>query len=182
MNNLSFKLMSAFMKKIKSPMMIEHVLNAADIQPNQKVLDYACGPGIFTILVAKRVGSKGFVYAADIQPLAESYVMKNAMKNGIKNIKFQVTSGTLNIDDESVDRVLLFDCIHMLQNRENVLRELHRVLSPKGILCVDGHHISLEKARTLVEEFNLFIWQETIAIEEKHSKYMLKYRKADSFI
>jgi ubiquinone/menaquinone biosynthesis C-methylase UbiE len=176
-NNLSFKIMSAFMKHTKSQSMINNVLDLVDIQVNQKILDYACGPGLFTIPAAIRVGNQGFVYAADIQPLAEKYVLNSVERHGLKNVNFMVTDCSLNIIDNSIDRILLFDCIHMLKNREKVLRELYRVLSPAGKLCVEVDHISEDKARPLTEEFNLFQWLETRFIGDKHKNFILYYSK-----
>jgi len=42
----------------------------------------------------------------------------------------------------SVDVVLLYDILHDLSDREDVLGELHRVLKPRGILSVSDHHLS----------------------------------------
>ena len=41
----------------------------------------------------------------------------------------------------SIDVVLLYDILHELENRTEVLKELHRVLKPEGILSVSDHHL-----------------------------------------
>lgn len=44
---------------------IEKVLIGIGIEKNQKVLDFGCGSGAYTIPAAKLVGKKGKVYALD---------------------------------------------------------------------------------------------------------------------
>ncbi|MCF2140955.1 MAG: class I SAM-dependent methyltransferase [Candidatus Lokiarchaeota archaeon] len=130
---------------MKKPQNVKKLLENLKIQPNMKILDYACGPGIYTIPAAKMVGSDGFVYCADINPEAEKYIKNKIQKNGLLNVKIQITDWKLSILDEEIDIVLLFDAIHVLKNREKVLREIHRVLKPRGILAVEIHHISLDE-------------------------------------
>jgi ubiquinone/menaquinone biosynthesis C-methylase UbiE len=164
------------MKRLKNKDFINEALNNAELKPGQKILDYACGPGLFTIPAAKLVGGTGVVYAADIVPVAERYVLKQVHSENLKNVRFIVTRYSLNISDEFFDRILLFDCIHMLKNRELVLKELYRVLHPSGLLCVEVDHISEEKSRNLIEEFNLFLWNKTQKVGS-HGSFILVYQK-----
>ncbi len=69
-NDLLFRLMSLEyrFKSLLSPP--EKVLNEAGIRKGSVVVDYGCGPGRYTIPVARMVGKEGRVYAIDIHPLA----------------------------------------------------------------------------------------------------------------
>ena len=51
------------------------------------VVDYGCGPGRYTLPVAKLVGSKGRVFAVDIQPLAIKTVKERAARQDLTNIE-----------------------------------------------------------------------------------------------
>ena len=45
------------------------------------VVDYACGPGHYTIPVAELVGPQDIIFAVDIQPLAMETIKRKAAKN-----------------------------------------------------------------------------------------------------
>ncbi len=55
-----------------------------DIRSGEKVLDLGCGSGILSIASAK-LGA-GYVCAVDLDPLSLETTLKNADKNGVKNI------------------------------------------------------------------------------------------------
>lgn len=177
MNTVTFHVMSFFLKSLKKPDMISHILSEIPVESGSVVLDYACGPGLFTIPLAEIVGSKGMVYAADRVPTAQKYIEKKTRSNRISNIKFILTDGQLPIADKSVDTIILFDCIHMLENRQKVFEELFRVLKNEGQLVVDVHHISEEKTRQKVEEYGLFQLQNSKNVNEDHAAMLLFYNK-----
>jgi tRNA A58 N-methylase Trm61 len=56
----------------------ERILKEVQIEPRHRVLDFGCGPGSYTIIVAKCVGENGKVYALDIHPLAMKKVQETA--------------------------------------------------------------------------------------------------------
>ena len=46
----------------------ERCLREAGVTAGQTVVDYGCGPGLFTFPAADIVGAEGKVYAVDIEP------------------------------------------------------------------------------------------------------------------
>ena len=44
------------------------VVGLADLQPGERVFDVACGTGVVARLAAERVGQRGAVVAADLNP------------------------------------------------------------------------------------------------------------------
>ena len=62
-------------------------LDAAGLEPGQKVLEVGCGPGFFTIPAARIVGEKGSVYALDVSPLAVERVQQKIEKEGATNVE-----------------------------------------------------------------------------------------------
>jgi ubiquinone/menaquinone biosynthesis C-methylase UbiE len=92
------------------------VLQQIGVRKGQTVLDFGCGLGMYTTLAAKIVGEQGRVYALDKDKEALDELMQKAESAALKNIKRMETSGKLEIDlaDESVDVVLLFDVFHSL--------------------------------------------------------------------
>ena len=121
------------------------------------VVDYGCGPGRYTNLVAKRVGSKGKVIAIDIQPLAVQMVEEKAARAGLANIEtILVGSYDTGIEKASADMVLLIDTFHMISDFDALLGEVHRILKPDGRLFMDPGHMKQSEAMRILDESDLF--------------------------
>ena len=120
--------------RIGIPFKPEEEINKLDIKQGQVVLDYGCGIGSYTIPVARLVGERGKVYALDKQPLALKKVRERAEKEGLRNIRTILSDGDTGLPDESIDVILLFGVLPEIEDKDFVLRELHRVLKPSGYL------------------------------------------------
>ncbi|MCK4257004.1 class I SAM-dependent methyltransferase, partial [candidate division WOR-3 bacterium] len=92
----------------------EVFLKDIGIRKGQTILDFGCGVGHYTIPAAKLVGKKGKVYAIDKDMGALQQLMQTAESEGFKNVLPIKTSGGLeiNLENESVDVVLLYDVLH----------------------------------------------------------------------
>jgi ubiquinone/menaquinone biosynthesis C-methylase UbiE len=148
-SNRGFKLMTLSYKLRDLRLPRRKILAEVDIRPGFSVLDYGCGPGSYIIPLAELVGEWGKVYALDIHPLAISGVERLASKKHLANVETILSNCETGLDSGSLDVVLLYDVFHHLSDREGVLRELHRVLRPEGILSFSDHHI---KERDIVAE------------------------------
>jgi ubiquinone/menaquinone biosynthesis C-methylase UbiE len=58
---------------------------------------------------------------------------------GIKNIHTIHTDCETKLPDASINIVLLFYVLHDFKNPDSIIRELVRILKPKGILAVIDH-------------------------------------------
>ncbi|MGQ9712356.1 MAG: class I SAM-dependent methyltransferase [Desulfotomaculales bacterium] len=155
-SGLHFRIMSwAFkLRDILEPR--ESVLQEADLKEGFRVLDYGCGPGSYVVPAARMVGETGQVYALDIHPLAIKMVNSIANKKQLRNVTtIQSDCGT-GLPENSLDAVLLYDVLHDLKEYGNVLKELHRVLKPGGILSVHDHHLQENDIVARVTEKGLF--------------------------
>ena len=130
------------------------------VKEGQTVLDFGCGPGFYAIPAAEMVGDKGKVYALDIHPLATQSVQKKAAKKGLPNIATILSDIDTGLPDRSVDISLVYDAIHMIKDRESLIRELHRVTKPKGILSITAEHIRAEDVIKVAEKDGLFSLKE----------------------
>jgi len=121
------------------------------------VVDYGCGPGRYTVPMAKLVGPKGKVFAVDIHPLAISTIKEKAVRESLTNIKLiLVDSYNTGIQGSSIDLVLLVDTFHQIGDRDALLREIHRILKQDGILFMDPGHMKMSRAREIVESIGFF--------------------------
>jgi len=113
------------------------------IRRGQTILDFGCGSGTYAIPAARIVGEQGRVYALDKDKEALDELMQKAESAGLKNIDRIETSGELEIEltDESVDVVLLFDVFHPFYfpqagDRRKLLGEIYRIMKSSAFLSV----------------------------------------------
>lgn len=119
-------------------------LTSIGIQPNQTVLDFGCGEGMYSIPAAKVVGDGGRVYAVDNDRTALDKLVENAKSEGLKNIisAEKREKSKLELKDVSVDTVLLYDVLHYLDvdERKRLYGDIYRILKDNGLLSVYPKH------------------------------------------
>jgi ubiquinone/menaquinone biosynthesis C-methylase UbiE len=131
-------------------------LRQGPVEEGFQVLDYGSGPGGYSVAAARMVGEGGTVYAADVSEMAIASVRRRALKAGLSNIETILTDCRTGLTDESIDIVLLFDTYHDLIHPGAVMKELHRVLKPSGILLFSDHHMKRDQIVTEIEKAGLF--------------------------
>jgi len=145
----------------------EEILKHIGINRGQKVLDFGCGSGNYTIPAARVVGEQALVYALDEDKEALDRLMNKAKSMGLNNIARLDASGKsrIGLDNESVDVVLLYDVLHYYyfleeEDRRRLLGEVYRVLKPNGLLSLYPTHLEshmkpkLDDVKTEIEESN----------------------------
>jgi ubiquinone/menaquinone biosynthesis C-methylase UbiE len=142
------------------------VIRSIGVKAGQAVLDFGCGSGIYTIPVARVVGNRGKVYALDKDSKVLDNLMKSADSAGLANIrKLDTPGGTqIALANDSVDVVLLFDVFHdyyfsSVAERQDLLREIRRILKQGGILLVYPKHLETE-AKAEIESAGFSIQNE----------------------
>jgi len=174
MPDAGFKMMMWFFKLIDLIRNPQHHVERIPLKEGMTVVDYGCGPGRYSIPIAKLVGSNGKVFAVDIQPIATSTVKKKATKEGLTNLEtILVNSYNTGMQESSIDLVLLLDTFHMISDYDALFQGIHRILKKDGLLFMDPGHMKLPKAREIVESSDLF------TIVECHGKDMLIAPKAE---
>ena len=134
----------------------KNILEEAGIKPGSRVLDYGCGSGSYITAAAERVGESGNIYALDIHPLAVESARRIASRNHLPNVETIQSDCATGLPDDSVDVALLYDVFHKLSDPDSVLEELHRVLTPAGILSFSDHHLKEDEIVSRVTGGGLF--------------------------
>jgi 2-polyprenyl-3-methyl-5-hydroxy-6-metoxy-1,4-benzoquinol methylase len=135
------------------------ILTTIGIKQGQQVLDYGCGPGIFTIACAGIVGNTGKVYALDVRQRALEQVKKQATEAGLENVELLLqpeNSTGISLRDGSLDFVLVYDMMHMTQDKTGLLNNIGRVLKPDGCLSVFPMHLGNEPMLQAIRESGCF--------------------------
>jgi ubiquinone/menaquinone biosynthesis C-methylase UbiE len=119
----------------------ENKLREAGINPGERVLDFGCGPGSYSLAAARMVGESGEVYALDIHPLAIKSVTRKALRKGLRNIISVFPDNDSPFQDKCLDVILLYDVFHEVKAKDKVMTALYRMLCDNGVLSFSDHHL-----------------------------------------
>lgn len=114
------------------------------IRSGDKVLDFGCRVGHYTIPAAFAVGHSGMVYALDKDQRPLDRLEEKAGKYGLSNIETIRTPDQTDMSMESntMDVLLLYDVLHYFtqHNRQRLYQEAFRILGSAGLLSVYPKH------------------------------------------
>jgi len=117
-------------------------LGKIGIESGQTILDFGARNGHYTIPAARIAGQKGMVYALDKDKAALKELQEKATKKGLKNITLVETDGSpeTGLENGSVDVVLAYDVLHLIDHRKELYKEIYRVLRQHGLFSVYPKH------------------------------------------
>ncbi len=120
----------------QTDLQVAKVIETLKIKPGQRVADIGSGSGLFTRPLAKQAGSKGVVYAVDIDPELIKYVEKTAAEQKLTNIKTIMGAEDDPNLPEKVDLIVIIDTLHHIANQPTYLKGLKKHLKPKGRIAL----------------------------------------------
>jgi SAM-dependent methyltransferase len=112
----------------------DSILQQADPQRGEQVVDLGAGTGLLSLPVAEQVEQ---VWAIDISPAMCEYLAAKAASAQLENLRTAVASAvSLPLVDNSADLVVSNYCFHHLSDEDKVgaLEEVRRILVPGGRL------------------------------------------------
>lgn len=105
--------------------------------PDMKVLDVACGSGASAFPAALKIGDSGTVIAVDLAENLLELGRSKAKKLNLNNIQFLFGDMTeLNYPEETFDVIVCVFGIFFVENMSELLKELWRMVKPKGKLAI----------------------------------------------
>ncbi len=162
------------------PRVAHHLIQCADIQPGQHILDIATGTGLVAIEAAQIVGNSGSVVGVD---LSEGMLRRSQAKitaAGLTNIELkQADIETIHFPANSFDRIFCCCGIPYIPNIPTNLRRWQEFLKPGGIIAITGvaetaymfRHI-LTKIAPNYDNIELPGWNESIGTIEKCNRLL----------
>jgi ubiquinone/menaquinone biosynthesis C-methylase UbiE len=121
------------------------------IEDNMTVLDFGCGPGFFSIEIAKMLKRSGEVIAADVQE-----GMLDIIRKKIKGTEYEQKIILHKCEEhkiglsKQVDLVLAFYSIHEVSDKERLFKELVTTMKADGQIFIVEPKFHVSK--------KLFLW------------------------
>ena len=106
-----------------------------------EVFEFGCGTGSTALYHAPKVKS---ILATDIAEKMIAIANEKKQNLGIENVKFQCESIESNKSNpESFDIVMAMSILHLVEDKEAVLKKIHKLLKEDGYLvcstaCIEG--------------------------------------------
>ena len=107
------------------------------IVAGESVVDLGCGAGIDTFIAAKKVGPTGQVIGVDMTETMLNKARKAQEEIGCSQVQFEYgVIEDLPIAENWADVIISNGVFNLAPNKEQVLREIYRVLKPGGRLQI----------------------------------------------
>ncbi len=114
---------AAYQKKLK--------VTREYFRPDMEVLEFGCGTGSTAITHAPYVKH---IHAIDISSKMIEIAQGKADAEKVANVTFErSTIDEFSVSDQTLDAVLALSILHLLENKEEVIAKVHRMLKPGGI-------------------------------------------------
>ena len=109
------------------------MLDLANLQAGDRVLELAAGMGELAVMSARRVGPSGFVLATDISTSMLNQAAETAREAGVSNVETRVMDAeNLEVAPASFNAALCRSALMHFSNPIKTLAGVYRVLKPSG--------------------------------------------------
>ncbi len=100
-------------------------------RPAMEVLEFGCGTGSTAIAHAPYVKH---IQAIDVSSKMIQIAQGKADAGNVKNVTFRRSAiDDFSVPDQTLDAVLGLSVLHLLDNKEKVIKRVHKMLKPGGI-------------------------------------------------
>ena len=115
----------------------ERLRGVLEPMAGERVLEVGPGTGYYTLDLAQWVGHEGAVEILDVQQEMLDHTIRRARERGLWNVNpTRGDARELPYDDDSFDAAILVTVLGEIPDQDAALREVARVLKPRGRLIV----------------------------------------------
>lgn len=112
---------------------VSNVSEFAALAADSFVLDLGCGTGLDSLIAARRTATGGFVLGVDFSQPMLRRARQGSEQLRLRNVRFcRAAAESLPVPDGLVDTVLVNGIFNLNPAREEIFRELARVVHPMG--------------------------------------------------
>ncbi|MEM0117256.1 MAG: class I SAM-dependent methyltransferase [Conexivisphaerales archaeon] len=106
----------------------DRIISQLRIEKDFQICDLGCGPGFFTLAFARKVGSKGKVFAVDSSPKMLEVLRAELIKNRIRNVELICSDVTsTGLPGNSMDIAFFANVLHDIDDKPAFLAEVRRI-------------------------------------------------------
>lgn len=125
------------------------------VKKGHNVLDIGCGTGHLTLHVSKTIGPGGRVVGIDPSVQRVEVAQRKISGVPLLNVSFDIgnSNDLYHFEDDSFDIVYLNIVLHWIQEKEDALAQIYRVLKPGGRLGITtGNKDKPYTVKSIMEE------------------------------
>ncbi len=128
-----------------------------DVHPGEVVVDVGAGAGFDTLLAARQVGPAGRVIAVDMTAAMRDKLAESAASLHLRNVAVRAGyAEALPVPDQTADVVISNGVINLCPDKQQVFREMYRVLKPGGRLQVGDILVHLPVPQEAKDDIDLW--------------------------
>jgi ubiquinone/menaquinone biosynthesis C-methylase UbiE len=154
------------------------LIKRLELTNNLQVMELGPGPGYFSLKIAEKIAN-GRIVLADIQQEMLDYAKKRFEKKGLSNVEYYLCNGkTFQFEDNTFDRIFMITVIGEVENKNEYLQELHRILKHGGILSIselagDPDKMTIKEIKYLAKKYDFSFYN----IFGKEKNYTINFKK-----
>lgn len=115
----------------------QRIVDALDLQPGMAVADVGAGTGVFSVLLAAKVGRSGRVVAQDISPEFIAGIARRAQQEDLPQLSTQLGGERdARLPAAAFDLIFTSDTYHHFEYPQAMLASLWAALKPGGRLII----------------------------------------------
>lgn len=114
---------------------LRSLYNFFGIEPDERLLDFACGTGAFAVYAAQRTKA---VQGVDISEGMIEIAVESARQRNLKNIDFLCCDvENVPFESDGFDCVMSKSAFHHMKNYKTVFQEMIRCCKKQGRICIE---------------------------------------------
>ena len=116
---------------------VDEIVRLVAPKPGEVIADLGAGTGVFSLPFARVVGSKGKVYAVEIEPGLVEYIRDKAAREQAGNVHAVLGQfGDPALPAADIDIAFFHDALHHVADRAGYLAQLVKYLKPSARIAI----------------------------------------------